>query len=256
MMYPKRNTEHAAGFDIILPKSVFLLPNWTTRIPLSFRIAKCPVGHYFLMCERSSFAIKFPTLFVRGIVDCDYRGEVYLLVTNLETKAVNLDKGDCVAQMVLTKCACTCEVGMKTVAVAFREEDADEPTVTQTTVEKRGEQGTSFPLQQKDAMNWVYDEHAGQEQEETIQEEEEEIQDEDLLEGLTKYEMGPEKVTTYVIADEEEEEEVPTIKTLIINTGTLDADVDDVILVDCDALEKKQVFLDAVSAALDKLHGN
>lgn len=36
-----------------------------------------------------------------GIIDCDYRGEVKIILGNLGTKAELISHGDCVAQLIL-----------------------------------------------------------------------------------------------------------------------------------------------------------
>jgi len=282
MIYPRRNTQYAAGFDVVLPRHAFLLPKMTTRIPLSFRIRKCPVGYYFLMEGRSSFTRRFPTLFVRGVVDCDYKEEVFLFITNMSEKAVELEKGDCVAQMVLTMCACVDDTGMKTVSVAFREEDEECPTETQTTVAERGAPGTSFPLQMKDTRTWLtrkWEDDAAKWVETSTLEvdipEEQDMTAQDI-EGISTTHINGE--VSYIIDDddetldaqeekkleeveeeeeeegEDEVEEVPKVKTLIINADAMTDDEDAAILIAADTmvkahdiaeLKKKNDFLEA-----------
>jgi len=206
LMYPRKHSAGAAGFDVIMPEDVDLVRKTTTKVPLSFRIDKCPVGHYFLMAGRSSFTLKHPMLLVRGVVDCDYRGEVFLMVTNMTFKTETLKAGDCVAQMVLTKCACSEEMGMDRVHVAFRETEVDAPTETHTSKEVRGE--ASFPMEAAKAMDWVYQDHVDQEQD-------------------------PDAEVLAISSDEEEEEleGLPTMETLVISCMP-DEEDDDIPLVD------------------------
>lgn len=97
---PIHATEHAAGFDIYAPQGIILKPGETTKVAtgIAFEI---PLGYYVRIEDRSGMAIKGIHK-VGGIVDSDYRGEVFIVLHNSTPNEYKIEKHDRIAQGILT----------------------------------------------------------------------------------------------------------------------------------------------------------
>ena len=97
---PTRGTDVAAGLDLYCAESVFLGEGEVRRIPTGIA-AEIPHGHYGLITGRSSTALKnilvFPT-----VCDADYRGEIFITARHDGDGAWLVNKGDRIAQIVIT----------------------------------------------------------------------------------------------------------------------------------------------------------
>lgn len=109
---PFRATEGAAGFDLRSRVSIDLAPGERAMVPTGFRW-EIPSGSVGLICPRSGLAIKYGVTVINapGVVDSDYRGEVCVLLVNLDFHGLNspafrdrlfrINIGDRIAQMVI-----------------------------------------------------------------------------------------------------------------------------------------------------------
>lgn len=121
---PKIWTAGSVGFDIhacLIGESgreiTAIVPPRTTRnIPTALRIE--PPDHHFLMvCSRSGLASK--SIFVAnapGIIDTDYRGEIYVLLYNGSHETYYVKHGDRVAQMLVVEIVPTAVVEVQEVS--------------------------------------------------------------------------------------------------------------------------------------------
>lgn len=106
---PVRATPGAAGYDlfsaydyVIEPKSRMLC---ATDIALAI-----PRGHYgrvgmicLIAAPRSGLALKNFIDIGAGVIDCDYRGPVGVLVFNFSDVSFKITKGDRIAQLILER---------------------------------------------------------------------------------------------------------------------------------------------------------
>lgn len=103
---PTYMTKGSAGCDVkaCLPEAVKINPGERLAIPtgLAFGI---PAGYEVQVRPRSGLAIKQGLTVVNapGTIDCDYRGEVMVLLINLGKEVVSIQDGDRIAQLVLQK---------------------------------------------------------------------------------------------------------------------------------------------------------
>lgn len=103
---PRYETEGAAGMDLIaaLPESepLLLAPGERALVPTGLAIA-LPQGYEAQVRPRSGLAAKngVTVLNSPGTVDCDYRGEVKVILINLGQDAFTIERGTRVAQMVI-----------------------------------------------------------------------------------------------------------------------------------------------------------
>ncbi|KAG6527663.1 hypothetical protein ZIOFF_009789 [Zingiber officinale] len=99
---PQRKTMGAAGYDLAIIQTYELHSG--ERMLLSTGIAVAiPEGHYGRIAARSGIAWKQGVQIGAGVIDQDYRGEVKILVFNLNFDTILLVKGEAVAQLIIEK---------------------------------------------------------------------------------------------------------------------------------------------------------
>ncbi len=102
---PAYATEHAAGFDLraAVEESVVLEPLERALIPTGF-VFEIPEGYEGQIRPRSGLAFRkgITLLNSPGTVDADYRGEVKVLLINLGQEPVTIERGERIAQMIIT----------------------------------------------------------------------------------------------------------------------------------------------------------
>ena len=94
-------TELAAGNDLYSMERTTISPNRTARIRTGIAL-EMPKYHYGRLADRSSMAIRGLQI-VGGVIDCDYRGEIIVLMRNNTNRKVSFGKGNKIAQFILTK---------------------------------------------------------------------------------------------------------------------------------------------------------
>lgn len=103
---PQYMTTGSAGCDIkaCMPEALEIKPAQRVAVPtgLAFGI---PEGFEIQVRPRSGLSIKQGLTVVNspGTIDCDYRGEVMVLMINLGTESVRVQPGDRIAQLVVQK---------------------------------------------------------------------------------------------------------------------------------------------------------
>jgi dUTP pyrophosphatase len=98
---PAYATEHAAGLDVVAAEDVTLRPGWRHAVATGFAIA-IPEGYEVQVRPRSGLALKHGVtcLNTPGTIDADYRGEVKVILANLGSAAVEIVRGERIAQLV------------------------------------------------------------------------------------------------------------------------------------------------------------
>ncbi len=103
---PSYATTGAAGMDIraALPESLTLGPGERKLIPTGLFI-ELPEGYEAQIRPRSGLAIKqgITCLNSPGTIDCDYRGEIKVILINHSSESQTLHHNDRIAQMVIAK---------------------------------------------------------------------------------------------------------------------------------------------------------
>jgi dUTP pyrophosphatase len=94
----------AAGIDLAaaVDHSLILNPEHRALVPTGIAIA-LPEGYEGQVRPRSGLALKhgLTVLNSPGTIDCDYRGEVQVILANLGTEPVTIRRGDRIAQLVI-----------------------------------------------------------------------------------------------------------------------------------------------------------
>lgn len=103
---PAYATEGAAGLDLLAANAandpIVLEPMARALVPTGLSFA-LPEGYEAQVRPRSGLAWKhgITVLNSPGTIDCDYRGEVRVMLINLGTEAYTIHRGDRIAQLII-----------------------------------------------------------------------------------------------------------------------------------------------------------
>lgn len=104
---PAYQSAGAAGLDLVAavgkPAPVTLLPLDRALIPTGL-VLGLPEGYEAQVRSRSGLALRHGVTVLNspGTIDCDYRGEVMVLLVNLGREPAVIARGDRIAQLVVT----------------------------------------------------------------------------------------------------------------------------------------------------------
>ena len=104
---PKRATEGSACYDLyscVGPNGITLHPGERRAIPTGI-ILEIPEQHVVKVFARSGLSYKKGITLANcvGIIDHDYREELYILLHNTSSESYKIEHGERVAQMLLEK---------------------------------------------------------------------------------------------------------------------------------------------------------
>ena len=101
---PTRETAGSIGYDLRSPKFARIAPRGGTYyLPLGIAF-QIPEGHYGRLAPKSGLAIYRSIGVLAGVVDQDYRGEVFVLLINHDDKLSYLvNPEDKIVQLILEK---------------------------------------------------------------------------------------------------------------------------------------------------------
>lgn len=103
---PAYATPGAAGMDLLAARAMELPPGGRALVPTGLAIA-LPEGFEMQVRPRSGLALKHgvTVLNAPGTVDCDYRGEVGVILLNTGAEPFRIARGDRIAQAVFAPVA-------------------------------------------------------------------------------------------------------------------------------------------------------
>jgi dUTP pyrophosphatase len=101
---PAYATAGSAGLDLRADVGVTLAPGERALVPTGLAVA-IPEGYEGQVRPRSGFALRegVTCLNSPGTIDSDFRAEVGVILVNLGQAAVNIARGDRIAQLVIAK---------------------------------------------------------------------------------------------------------------------------------------------------------
>ena len=101
---PARATPHAAGYDVRSAAAVDLAPGQIALVPTGL-VMELPHGIECQARPRSGLALKHGITLTNspGTIDPDYRGELGIILQNLGSAAVRLERGERIAQLVFAR---------------------------------------------------------------------------------------------------------------------------------------------------------
>jgi dUTP pyrophosphatase len=104
---PAYHSDGAAGLDLLaaVKAPVMLSAGERALIPTGL-IVELPAGFEAQVRPRSGLALRhgITVLNSPGTIDCDYRGEVKVLLVNLGDRPFSIARGERIAQLVVAKC--------------------------------------------------------------------------------------------------------------------------------------------------------
>lgn len=105
---PSYMTAGSAGMDVYaaVREPVKLEPMSTALVPTNLKI-ELPAGYEAQIRPRSGLALREKIILPNspGTIDSDYRGEIKVIVLNLGTEPFVVNRGDRIAQMVVSRYA-------------------------------------------------------------------------------------------------------------------------------------------------------
>lgn len=101
---PTYGTDNSAGLDIYCnnEETIVLKPKEMKKIPTGLKV-EIPEGYFGAIYPRSSTGTKLRVMLANttGIIDSDYRGEIFLFVVNIGDSDVKINKDDRLVQMII-----------------------------------------------------------------------------------------------------------------------------------------------------------
>lgn len=102
---PKRQSEFAAGVDLFFngEQAVTLQKDETAKLATGVKVS-IPHGYVGLLIQRSSLGFKFDAILSNcvGVIDSDYRGEIFAKIRNLSEKPLVIQPNERICQLVIT----------------------------------------------------------------------------------------------------------------------------------------------------------
>lgn len=103
---PSYMTDGSAGMDVYAAVSgpMVIEPMSTALIPTNIKI-ELPAGYEAQLRPRSGLAIRDKIILPNspGTIDSDYRGEIRVIMLNLGSEPFTVNRGDRIAQMVISR---------------------------------------------------------------------------------------------------------------------------------------------------------
>ena len=96
---PVKATEGSAGYDLFAAEAKTIVPNSSQIICLDLRWA-IPQGFFGKVFPRSSIIKNYNMTVDAGLIDSDYKGLIYVLLSNHYKKAFTIRTGDRISQVV------------------------------------------------------------------------------------------------------------------------------------------------------------
>ena len=102
---PKRATNLSAGYDLYadIPEQIAIHPGAVVKVPTGIAVQIPEGGHAGFIFARSSFATQYGIVPANcvGVIDADYRGEIFVPLHNTGRESFILRPGDRFAQLVV-----------------------------------------------------------------------------------------------------------------------------------------------------------
>ena len=99
---PVQVNDSHAGWDLYSACDCVLLPNSRLLVPTDIAIS-IPRGCYGRVAPRSGLAVRHGIDIGAGVIDSDFRGNVFVLMINSASTEFRVDKGMRIAQLIIEK---------------------------------------------------------------------------------------------------------------------------------------------------------
>jgi dUTP pyrophosphatase len=99
---PVKGSTEAAGWDDYCHEDITIEAGHQSKISTKIAI-ELPKGYHGQLHVRSSLSTKYCARVEAGIIDSDYRGEIFIILSNNSTVPLILNKGEQVAQLIIVE---------------------------------------------------------------------------------------------------------------------------------------------------------
>jgi dUTP pyrophosphatase len=99
---PIRGSHEAAGLDIFSSDTITIRPQTQAKVGTKIAL-EMPPGYHGQIHIRSSYASNHKARIEAGTIDSDYRGEIFMIISNNGTENITITKGDRAAQLIIVK---------------------------------------------------------------------------------------------------------------------------------------------------------
>lgn len=99
---PRRGSPHSAGYDLASSVEVLIPAKGKGLVDTGLSLS-IPAGHYGRVAPRSGLAVKHFIDVGAGVIDCDYRGSLSVVLFNFGDEPFAVKPGDRVAQLIIEK---------------------------------------------------------------------------------------------------------------------------------------------------------
>ena len=97
---PVQASPEAAGFDIYSHEDITITSGDQSKIGTKIAL-EIPEGYHGQLLVRSGYATKYRARVEAGVIDSDYRGEIFVLISNNGATDMVIHKGDRIAQILI-----------------------------------------------------------------------------------------------------------------------------------------------------------
>jgi len=98
---PTFGSAGAIGLDLKAAQTIKIEHGVVDAVPTHIAV-EIPEGYYGRIAPRSGLAKNYGVDVLAGVIDSDYRGEIFVLLTSHE-KAVRIERGQKIAQLILER---------------------------------------------------------------------------------------------------------------------------------------------------------
>lgn len=119
---PTRATPGSAGLDLYSTKEVNIHHGQISVVPTGISV-ELPVDTVGFIWPRSGLALKNGLDVLAGVVDCDYRGEIMVVMTKQDKGYYTVQPGEAIAQLVVQPVTMVYPKASKSIGETFRGED-------------------------------------------------------------------------------------------------------------------------------------
>jgi len=94
---PTKKTDEAAAYDICATENVNIPAHSSATVKTELQV-EIPVGYCMRILPRSGLAFKHGIEAFPGLIDSDYRNQIFVLLRNFSDTAYKVSAGDSIAQ--------------------------------------------------------------------------------------------------------------------------------------------------------------
>ena len=99
---PSRATPGAAGLDLYSTQTRLIHHGTVSVVPTGVGV-EIPADHVGLIWPRSGLSAKNGIDVLAGVIDCDYRGEIKVVLTKTDLGYIRIKEGERIAQLVIQR---------------------------------------------------------------------------------------------------------------------------------------------------------